>query len=547
MGARVEVHLLLHDAEVLLPGRVVYRYEGTAGLEFDRSNEAVWSRWDGLASQFGVRPLTNTGEHRAIPRDAKRRERFRTGPQPIYRTPGDVVTGQHGAVARRAVTLEEEPTRPSYFEPHSDAEESASLREPLSDELPRSADRASVLASLSAREPTITGNLTDRSAAGLLVGAATRGGFGLAALTNTTASWFLLLHDGVVLDAHILPATGYELGDRLFAEGFVSPAGLQSARAVARAQDREIGSVLVEAGEVSEAVLANARIERSATILADTLRLTDGTFRYIRLERAPYNIDSTAAPTVWDAAWPRVVGEIRAHGSRWLHEAREARWKSFPVLVHPHPFPLSTLPLHPSERAFVDAGLAPPRHLWEVMSLSNLSRTGTTVLLLALEQMGALRFRDDPEALTTSVSRLNLLARRAAQARSENLFDALGAHWAASQTELERHYTQQRRAFDIQAFPDSLRERFSGDTQRILDGIDRAWRVLGQPESRAVYRNHTIQAEVVEAAAGLMIKQAEMSRWRGRLGDAARFYRRVLELFPDHEGARDGLALMDGL
>ena len=549
MGARVEVHLHIDDAEVLLPGRVVYRYAGSAGLEFDQSNEAVWARWDGLLSQFGVRPLTNTGEHRAIPRSGPRRTGARTGPLPVYAPlETNPTTGQHHPIGRGPVTEEEEPTTATFFDPSDGVTDEIILsREARSNELPRGLERARILAALSTRQPTSRGNLESRSSAAGLIEAAGRRGLGLATVTSATASWFFLLADGRVADAHILPANGYKLGDRLFAAGMVTPDTLQTARTRSRSEDREIGSVLEEMGAIPAQSLARARAARTKTILCDALELTEGSFHLVPLSHEPYPLAAGAGPSVADLAWPRVVGGIRARGSRWLHERREVHWKRFPVLVQPPPFSLSTLGLSPPERAFADAALTPPRRLWEVMSLSNLSRTGTTVLALALEQVGALRFRDDPESHTTSVSRLNLIARRAAQASSPDHFEALGVHWAASQSELERTYTQQRRAFDISAFPDAMREQFADDANTILAGIDRAWSALALREDRIRYRAETIPAEVVTAVVALLMKQAEMSRWRGRLGEAAQFYRRVLELDSHHAEARSELALMDGL
>jgi hypothetical protein len=548
MGAVVEVHLSLHGADVLLPGRVVYKYDGTAGLEFDRSNEAIWSRWDAMLSQFGVRPLTNTGEHRAIPRSGPRRAGLRTGPLPAYQTPSsDLSTGPHHSIPRRVVTRDE-PTTATFFDQHErTTEETLPCVEAFSSELPRGADRAGILAALSAREPSSRSGLESRSVAACLVESAGQSGFGLVTLTNAAASWFLLLSGGRIVDAHILPATGYELGDRLFAAGLVTPGTLQDARTRARAEDREIGNILEEMGALPTESLRRARSGRSKTILSDALLLDAGTFSYVSLGRAPYPVEPDHGPRVLDTAWPRVVGDIRARGSRWLHEQRDGHWKHFPVLVQPPPFSLNSLTFSAPERAFVDAALMPPRRLWEIMSLSNLSRTGTTVLVLALEQIGSLRFRDDPEVVSTSVSRLNLIARRAAQARSSNLFEAMGVHWAASQSELERTYTQQRRAFDVSSFPEGMRERFADDAATVLEALDRAWRVLAVRDDRAEYRRSVLPTEVVTVVIDLMMKQAEMSRWRGRLGEAAGFYRRVLELNPAHEEARNQLSMMDGL
>ena len=194
----------------------------------------------------------------------------------------------------------------------------------------------------------------------------------------------------------------------------------------------------------------------------------------------------------------------------------------------------------------MSAALKPPRRLWEVVSVSNLSRRDTTAFLIALAQVGAVRFRDDPETTTTSVSRAAVVRRRAKQAQSENLFEVLGVHWAASQDELEKSYMRQSQTFDISKFPLPLQEEFAHDAKVILDGMDRAWKTIHSRRERAEYRLNLIAPDVIETCAELLMKQAELSRWRGRLSEAAVLYRRVLELFPTDPSALEALRCMDG-
>ena len=117
-------------------------------------------------------------------------------------------------------------------------------------------------------------------------------------------------------------------------------------------------------------------------------------------------------------------------------------------------------------------------------------------------------------------------------------FAMLGVHWSAYQSLIDEAWARERFFASEEHYPATLSPADAKNREDVEEALDAAYRVLREPSSRRSYRDSVVDRMNLQSAVGLYWDKGDTGVMRSDLEAAVDFLQRVLELDPNHKGAR---------
>ncbi len=124
-------------------------------------------------------------------------------------------------------------------------------------------------------------------------------------------------------------------------------------------------------------------------------------------------------------------------------------------------------------------------------------------------------------------------------------FEVLNVHWSSYDEVIKRAYDELIEQFDPAKVPGNMEPEVHQRVSEIRERVNSAFQVLSERETRHAYRMRIMPEYKLVHAIPLFLKQCELAEKRQQWEDARDSLRRVLEIQPDHEEARDHIAKVD--
>ena len=121
----------------------------------------------------------------------------------------------------------------------------------------------------------------------------------------------------------------------------------------------------------------------------------------------------------------------------------------------------------------------------------------------------------------------------------------LGVHWSAHQEEIDEAWSHQKFTLDPAHYPDTLSDEDAARRAELDTSLDKAYDVLSDPKSRRIYRSGMIDTMNLKSAVALYWEKGDTCIIRNEPEEARNFLLRVLELMPEHSGAKTKLIAAD--
>lgn len=222
----------------------------------------------------------------------------------------------------------------------------------------------------------------------------------------------------------------------------------------------------------------------------------------------------------------------------------EAFRTHFVSKVEPPPVPLSELQLNGREQKFYELVLQQKQRVGTVSSITNLGRSETPSMLVALHELGFLRFElsDDPHQ--TYKFQLNQIQERVRLLSGATHFEILGVHWSSYKELIEQAYFQEKAAYQLDRFPEPIHALIQEQLDTIQKALHAAYRALHDNQARAAYRDQIVSEMQSSNGIALYYRKGDMAMMRMDHREAEVCFKRVLELNPRH---REAFAKLKGL
>lgn len=189
--------------------------------------------------------------------------------------------------------------------------------------------------------------------------------------------------------------------------------------------------------------------------------------------------------------------------------------------------------LSKTERALVDILSKRSRRYRQMFSVSNVGRAATTQLLLALIEVGGLRFQDaEDEAQVFGRLRQELELKLTYQ-REQNPFERLEVHWTSRTPQVEEGYERIRKEYENYGRNANLPPEIDALRNEILANVDEAFEALKDVPRRQAERKKYFEPQQHEFSADLLFRQGEMLMVRQKWPEVIDGFERAIELMPN--------------
>jgi hypothetical protein len=193
-----------------------------------------------------------------------------------------------------------------------------------------------------------------------------------------------------------------------------------------------------------------------------------------------------------------------------------------------------------AERTFLEIMASNSWRLRELFSVSNLSRTDTSAVVWALNEMGFLDFRKE-ETMERYIGRVShRIDQKTKQLTKGSLFDILEVHWICLQPEIDSAHKRIHVEFagrEYERLPPELKAKVA----RILERVEKAYSILSDERQRRTLRQELIEKDMIAASADILSKKGEMAILKGDSRAAMDCWGKAVELLPNNGAYRDGL------
>lgn len=181
------------------------------------------------------------------------------------------------------------------------------------------------------------------------------------------------------------------------------------------------------------------------------------------------------------------------------------------------------------------------KRLREVFTESALSGADTFAVLFALHRMGLLQFdRSLHHTVVRERYRENVTVKYLSVHKA-SYFEVLNVHWSSYDEVVEQAYRELIQQFDPAGVPENLEREVHQRVREIRERVESAYQVLARREHRHAYRTRIMPEYKLAHAIPLFLKQSELAERRQEWEESCDSLRRVLEIAPDHDGARKRL------
>lgn len=196
--------------------------------------------------------------------------------------------------------------------------------------------------------------------------------------------------------------------------------------------------------------------------------------------------------------------------------------------------------LRTEERRFLEIVSATSYRVREVASVSNLTRSATQTMLIALRELGFVELKGQ-EAAQRSRERLRgQVEHRREVAQKGTLFDRLGLHWLCTGREVE--WAWRRVSGELEELRESCKgTELESEVGLVREAVDEAYQRLRGDNARRAYRLSLIERDIVVSGAELLAVKAANALMKGRPKDAWEAYAKAAELIPNSTIFQEGM------
>ncbi len=189
--------------------------------------------------------------------------------------------------------------------------------------------------------------------------------------------------------------------------------------------------------------------------------------------------------------------------------------------------------LSKTERALVEIIAKRSRRYRQMFSVSNVGRAQTTQLLLALIEIGGLRFQDAEDQSQVLGKIREELERKLTYQREQNPFERLEVHWTSRTEHVEQGHKKLRREYENYGRGANLPPELDAMRNEILANVDEAYEALKTVAGRQAERKKYFEPQQHEFSADLLFRQGEMLMVRHKWPEVIDGFERAIELMPN--------------
>ncbi len=411
----------------------------------------------------------------------------------------------------------------------------------------RPGERGFVVPDVSSREPLFEGALGDRSLRDAMVQLALRRTTGLMVVfTDDGVRRFGFWDRGGPVGFRVDPIDQRSvLGVLLYRAGKVDKAQLKQSLSIMEEQSIRQGEALIQLGVLNFPQLVMALQKQVELHLQRVMRMDAGVWAFFELEGLPERF-ITPPLNVPSILFRALLNYSRQLSMDQIAEAHRPNMDRYLYFADGVADAAAEINFKASERKFLEIMAGNSWRLRELFSVSNLSRTDTSAVVWALNEMGFLDWRtqETDERYIGRVS--HRIAQKTRQLTKGSLFDILEVHWICLQPEIDAALKRIHAEFvgrDYQRLPEELQKK----VERILEEVDKAHATLSDERQRRTLRQELIEKDMIQASADILAKKGEMAVLKGDSRAALDCWGKAVELLPNHGAYRDGLNRARGL
>ncbi len=411
----------------------------------------------------------------------------------------------------------------------------------------RPGERGFVIPDVSQLEPAMEGGLGDRSL---------RDGMVQMALHKVTGMLVVFSEDGVrrfgfwerggPVGFRLEPIDQRSvLGVLLYRAGKVDKSQLKQSLVIMEQQSIRQGEALIQLGALNFPQLVMALQKQVELHLQKIMRITEGVWAFFPLEGLPERF-ITPPLNVPSILFRALLNYSRQLSMEQIAEAHRPNMDRYVYFAEGVADAAAEINFKGSERQFLEIMAGNSWRLRELFSVSNLSRTDTSAVVWALNEMGFLDFRKQ-ETIERYIARVgHRIKQKVKQLRKGSLFDILEVHWICLQPEIDTAQKRIHAEFggrDYERLPDDLAEQ----VKTILEAVDKAYARLSDERQRRTLRQELIEKDMIQASAEILAKKGEMAILKGDSKAALDCWGKACELLPNNGAFRDGYNRARGL
>ena len=329
------------------------------------------------------------------------------------------------------------------------------------------------------------------------------------------------------------------LGMLLFKAGQIDKAQLQRSLELMQENGQRQGEALIEMNVMTYPQLVMVLGKQVEFVLQRAMASREGRWSFHLLERLPERFlpAPLRVPGLLYRALVKHTAELRTED---LAEALRPRLDRYVFVQDEALEVLSEIRFVPAEKKLLEVLQSTSWRLREFYAVSPLSRMRTSAVILALDELGFLRF-DEHEDLHRTLERLgHQVLRKFTQVSRSSLFDVLEVHWICLPREVEDAYNRLKAEYGHEQFH-ILPPAQQTQLKVIQEQIEAAWNRLRTDAGRREYRKEVIEAGTIVQSAELLGRKGDMAIMRQDRRDACACFGKALELTPGNAEYREGL------
>ena len=411
----------------------------------------------------------------------------------------------------------------------------------------RPGERGFVIPDVSHLDPAMEGGLGDRSLRDAMVQMALHRGTGmLVVFTEDGLRRFGFWERGGPVGFRIEPIDQRSvLGVLLYRAGKVDKAQLKQSLKIMEDQNIRQGEALIQLGALNFPQLVMALQKQVELHLQKIMRLTEGVWAFFPLEVLPERF-VTPPVNVPSILFRALLNYSRQLSMDHIAEAHRPNMDFYVFFAEGVADAAAEINFKSNERKFLEIMAGNSWRLRELFSVSNLSRTDTSAVVWALNEMGFLAFRKE-ETIERYIGRVShRINQKIKQLNKGSLFDIIEVHWICLQPEIDAAYKRVQAEFagrEYGRLPDDLQAK----VQQILEKVHEAYASLSDERQRRTLRQELIEKDMIQASAEILAKKGEMAILKGDARAALDCWGKALELLPNNGSFRDGFNRARGL
>ncbi|MDX9721043.1 MAG: hypothetical protein RBU37_09850 [Myxococcota bacterium] len=339
-----------------------------------------------------------------------------------------------------------------------------------------------------------------------------------------------------VLAEHTQGANTETLGDFLLAQRKIDAATHQAALAQSQCNGCTYEKALVRSGKFGyDELLAAVRLRIGKAISA-VIGMSAGRARWAFVDDLPVSLP---VPPI---ALPKFVHGLVLDNFSQNTSALISFWqqnaKRLVKLKPSPPISIDKLGLNELESSVIASLSKTAITAAQLQSRLRSTQNQTAALLATLETLDIVLF-EQIAATDRETAMVGRLRERIELLLGGDHFTALGLHWSAYQEDVEQAYNKQKLAYVPSQFPEGVRQSLATLLERLSQRFEEAYEVLKDRTERSRYRREIINPAQIQMGVNLYIDQTEWAIVRADRATIDDGLKRIIELEPGNQKARE--------